>query len=159
MKKKINLLYTILLQHYGPQGWWPGDTPLEVAVGAILTQNTNWKNVALAINRLKEAGLLTAKALHELPEVELAEHIRPAGYYNIKTRRLKNFLNFLFDRYGGSMEEMAAAPLALLRSELLTVKGIGPETGGQHPPLWPGKGKFCGGCLHLPHPLPPWPGR
>ena len=128
MKKKINLLYTILLQHYGPQGWWPGDTPLEVAVGAILTQNTNWKNVALAIDRLKEAGLLTAKALQELPEVELAEYIRPAGYYNIKARRLKNFLHFLFNRYGGSMEVMAAAPVELLRPELLTVKGVGPET-------------------------------
>ena len=93
MNKKITTLYTILLQHYGPQGWWPGDTPLEVAVGAILTQNTNWKNVALAIDRLKEAGLLTAPALYELPELELAAYIRPAGYYNIKARRLKNFLN------------------------------------------------------------------
>jgi endonuclease-3 related protein len=128
VNKKIYLLYTILLQHYGPQGWWPGDTPLEVAVGAILTQNTNWKNVALAIGRLKEAGLLTAGALQELPETFLAEYIRPAGYYNIKARRLKNFLDFLFNRYGGSMEAMAAAPLELLRPELLAVKGIGPET-------------------------------
>ena len=128
MRNKIHLLYSILLQHYGPQGWWPGDTPLEVAVGAILTQNTNWQNVALAIDRLKEAGLLTAGALQELPEMALAEYIRPAGYYNIKARRLKNFLNFLFDSYGGSMEAMAAAPLELLRPELLAVKGIGPET-------------------------------
>ena len=128
VKKKISSLYTILLQHYGPQGWWPGDTPLEVAVGAILTQNTNWQNVALAIKRLKEAGLLTARALQDLPEVELAEYIRPAGYYNIKARRLKNFLNLLFSSYGGDMAEMAAAPLEFLRPELLGVKGIGPET-------------------------------
>jgi endonuclease III related protein len=128
VNKKINLLYTILLDHYGPQGWWPGDTPLEVAVGAILTQNTNWKNVALAIDRLKEAGLLTAPALHELPEAALADYIRPAGYYNIKARRLNNFLDFLFNRYDGSMAVMAAAPLDLLRPELLAVKGIGPET-------------------------------
>ena len=128
MDKKITNLYSVLIQHYGPQDWWPGDTPLEVAVGAILTQNTNWKNVALAIDRLKRSGLLAAKALYELPEAELAEHIRPAGYYNIKARRLKNFLNLLFSNYGGSMEGMAAAPLALLRSELLAVKGIGPET-------------------------------
>ena len=71
---------------------------------------------------------MAAKALYELPEAELAEHIRPAGYYNIKARRLKNFLNLLFSNYGGSMEGMAAAPLTLLRSELLAVKGIGPET-------------------------------
>jgi endonuclease III related protein len=128
VNKKINQLYTILFQHYGPQGWWPGDTPLEVAVGAILTQNTNWQNVALAIHRLKQAGLLTASALFELPEAALAAHIRPAGYYNIKARRLKNFLDLLFARYGGSLESMAAAPLPLLRSELLAVKGIGPET-------------------------------
>ncbi len=128
MKEKISNLYTILLRHYGPQDWWPGDTPLEVAVGAILTQNTNWKNVSLAIDRLKEASLLTAEVLFELPEAELAEYIRPAGYYNIKARRLKNFLNLLFISYGGSMEDMAAAPLELLRPELLTVKGIGPET-------------------------------
>ncbi len=128
MKQKISDLYNSLLQHYGPQGWWPGDTPLEVAVGAILTQNTNWQNVALAIKRLKEAGLLTARALQDLPEVELAEYIRPAGYYNIKARRLKNFLNFLFSSYRGDMAAMAAAPLELLRPELLTVKGIGPET-------------------------------
>ncbi len=128
MNKKISILYTILLQHYGPQGWWPGDTPLEVAVGAILTQNTNWQNVALAIDRLKAAGLLTASALYELPEAELAAYIRPAGYYNIKARRLKNFLNLLVADYGGSMEQMAAAPLKMLRPQLLAVKGIGPET-------------------------------
>ncbi len=128
MDKKITNLYNILHHHYGPQGWWPGDTPLEVAVGAILTQNTNWKNVALAIDRLKQADLLTAKALFELPEAELAEYIRPAGYYNIKARRLKNFLNLLFSSYDGSMEGMAAAPLEQLRPELLAVKGIGLET-------------------------------
>ena len=126
--KKISNLYTILLQHYGPQYWWPGDTPLEVAVGAILTQNTNWQNVAAAIDRLKKADVLTAKALFGLPEAELADYLRPAGYYNIKARRLKNFLNLLFAGYSGSMEKMAAAPLAVLRPELLTVKGIGPET-------------------------------
>lgn len=128
MMQKISDLYNILLRHYGPQGWWPGDTPLEVAVGAILTQNTNWQNVALAIKRLKEAGLLTARALQDLPEAELAEYIRPAGYYNIKARRLKNFLDFLFGSYRGDMAAMAAAPLELLRPELLMVKGIGPET-------------------------------
>jgi endonuclease-3 related protein len=128
VKKKISQLYTTLLDHYGPQDWWPGDTLLEVAVGAILTQNTNWKNVALAIGRLKQAGLLTAAALSELPEAELAAYIRPAGYYNLKARRLKNFLALLVANYHGSMAKMAEAPLELLRPELLAVKGIGPET-------------------------------
>jgi endonuclease III related protein len=126
--KAINDLYVVLLQHYGPQDWWPGDTPLEVAVGAILTQNTNWQNVALAVDRLKQASLLTARALYELPEGELAEYIRPAGYYNIKARRLKSFLDLLFSGYAGSLEGMAQVPWQLLRSELLAVKGIGPET-------------------------------
>ncbi|WP_449245228.1 endonuclease III domain-containing protein [Desulfobacca acetoxidans] len=128
MKEKITTLYHILYQAYGPQGWWPGDSPLEVAVGAILTQNTNWKNVATAIARLKQAGLLNAEALFELPQEVLVEHIRPAGYYNIKARRLKSFLAFLFSAYGGSLEEMAAAELEEVRQQLLAVKGIGPET-------------------------------
>jgi len=128
VQEEILTLYTILHQRYGPQGWWPGDTPLEVAVGAILTQNTNWQNVALAIERLKQAGLLTASALYELPEAALAEYIRPAGYYNIKARRLKNFLELLFSRYGGVMKAMAANTLEVLRPQLLAVNGIGPET-------------------------------
>jgi endonuclease III related protein len=128
LKEKIPTLYTILHHHYGPQGWWPGDTPLEVAVGAILTQNTNWKNVAAAIHRLKQAGLLTAEGLYELPAAELAEYIRPAGYYNLKARRLQNFLEMLFAQFSGSMEAMAAPALEVLRPQLLAVKGIGPET-------------------------------
>jgi len=121
-------LYGKLWEAFGPQGWWPGDTPFEVAVGAILTQNTNWGNVARAIAGLKGQGLLEPKALHDLPESELARLIRPAGYYNIKARRLKNFLDFLANHYQNSMEELAAADLANLRPALLTVKGIGPET-------------------------------
>jgi len=121
-------LYQILGETFGPQGWWPGDTPFEVAVGAILTQNTNWGNVARAIAVLKDRGLLEPQALHELPEAELAQLIRPAGYYNIKARRLKNFLDFLANHYGNSMDRMAGADLDKLRPALLTVKGIGPET-------------------------------
>jgi len=121
-------LYQTLLHHFGPQGWWPGETPLEVAVGAILTQNTNWQNVARAIDRLKQAGLLTAKALWQVPAAELAEHIRPAGYYRIKAQRLKNFITFLVDRYDGAMAGLADRPLERLRPELLAINGIGPET-------------------------------
>jgi endonuclease-3 related protein len=121
-------LYGILWKAWGPQGWWPGDTPFEVAVGAILTQNTNWGNVAQAIAVLKGAELLTPEALHDLPESELARLIRPAGYYNIKARRLKNFLDFLANDYRYSMARLADADLESLRPALLGVKGIGPET-------------------------------
>lgn len=124
----LHELYQRLWEVWGPQGWWPGETPFEVAVGAILTQNTNWNNVALAIAKLKEQEVLEPQALYDLPEAELANLIRPAGYYNIKARRLKNFLAFLANRYRHSMEEMAAARLESLRPELLAIKGIGPET-------------------------------
>jgi len=124
----IHELYERLWEVWGPQGWWPGETPFEVAVGAILTQNTNWNNVARAIAALKEQGWLTPQALHDLPEAELAQFIRPAGYYNIKARRLKNFLDFLAEHYRNSMEGMAADTLENLRPALLAVKGIGPET-------------------------------
>ena len=121
-------LYQRLWEVWGPQGWWPGDTPFEVAVGAILTQNTNWGNVARAITALKDQDLLTPQALHELPETELARLIRPAGYYNLKARRLKNFLDFLANHFENSMARMSAADLASLRPALLGIKGVGPET-------------------------------
>ncbi|MFI5354411.1 MAG: endonuclease III domain-containing protein, partial [Desulfobaccales bacterium] len=126
--KLLQELYDKLWQACGPQGWWPGETPFEVAVGAILTQNTNWGNVARAIAALKDRDLLEPQALHDLPEAELAQLIRPAGYYNLKARRLKNFLALLQGRYQGSMEVMAGDDLEDLRRRLLEVKGIGPET-------------------------------
>jgi endonuclease III related protein len=121
-------LYQRMYEACGPQGWWPGDTPFEVAVGAILTQNTNWGNVARAIAALKDRNLLTPQALHDLPETELARLIRPAGYYNVKARRLKSFLDFLANHFGNSMARLAAGEPGSLRPALLSVKGIGPET-------------------------------
>ncbi|MFA5109877.1 MAG: endonuclease III domain-containing protein [Desulfobaccales bacterium] len=121
-------LYDKTWQALGPQGWWPGETPFEVAVGAILTQNTNWGNVAKAIAVLKDRDLLEPRALGDLPEAELAELIRPAGYYNVKARRLKNFLDFLANRYDNSLAKMAGDEAERLRPALLGVKGIGPET-------------------------------
>lgn len=126
--KLLQQLYDQLWQAFGPQGWWPGETPFEVAVGAILTQNTNWNNVAKAIAALKDLDLLSPQALHDLPEAELALLIRPAGYYNLKARRVKNFLALLQERYQGSMEVMAEDDLEVLQRRLLSVKGIGPET-------------------------------
>jgi endonuclease III related protein len=121
-------LYHRLWETFGPQNWWPGDTAFEMAVGAILTQNTNWRNVSRAIAALKGQNLLDPQALHELPEAELAQLIRPAGYYNLKARRLKNFLDFLAGHHGNSMARLAAGDLESLRPALLSIKGVGPET-------------------------------
>lgn len=130
MKKTAHLLkiYTNLFSFFGPQHWWPGDTPFEVTVGAILTQNTNWSNVEKAIGNLKRERVLNAKALHALPAEKLASLIRPAGYFNIKAKRLKSFLDFLMQHYGGSIKKMKKKNTRALRQELLHVNGIGPET-------------------------------
>jgi len=128
--KKSSLLeiYDKLYAFYGPQHWWPGDSPFEVAVGAILTQNTNWSNVEKAIANLKTARVLSARALNKIPAAELALLIRPSGYFNIKAGRLKAFLAFILTSYRGSMEKMRKGDTASLRQELLNVHGIGPET-------------------------------
>jgi endonuclease-3 related protein len=130
MKKIPSLtgIYNKLYSFYGPQHWWPGDTPLEIAVGAILTQNTNWSNVEKAIANLKREKVLTVKALHELPIQKLASLIRPAGYFNIKAKRLKSFIDFLIENYNGSMKKIKKEDVYLLRKKLLDVHGIGPET-------------------------------
>lgn len=132
--------YKKLFSAFGHQHWWPGDTPFEVIVGAILTQNTAWTNVEKAIRNLKKAKLLNPKRLHDLSQAELAQHIRPAGYFNIKAKRLKHFLNYLFDNYGGNLNRMFKKRTDALRRELLEVNGIGPETAdsillyaGNHP--------------------------
>jgi endonuclease-3 related protein len=127
LRRLLKDLYQILWDALGPQGWWPGETPLEVALGAILTQNTNWNNVARVLAGLKEAGLLNSRTLRELPEAELARRLRPAGYYNVKARRLHNFLAFLA-QFQDSMALMAKEDLDSLRPALLALRGIGPET-------------------------------
>ena len=121
-------VYDRLFAAYGPQHWWPGESPLEVLIGAVLVQNTSWANVARAIERLREADLLDPHALYGLPAQELEELIRPAGYFRVKARRLRNLLGLLVGRYGGSLDAMFAAGLETLRDELLSVNGIGPET-------------------------------
>ena len=125
---KVYEIYDILLSHFGPQGWWPGETEFEVMVGAVLTQNTNWVNVSKAIENLKKEDLLSFEKLHDLPVELLAEKIKPAGYFNLKAARLKNLLNFIAEEYGGSLEDMFAEDTLNLREYILTVKGIGPET-------------------------------
>jgi endonuclease-3 related protein len=132
--------YRKLFSAFGHQHWWPGDTSFEVIVGAILTQNTAWTNVEKAIHNLKKAKLLTPGKLHDLSQDEIAKYIRPAGYFNIKAKRLKHFLNYLFDNYGGNLKKMFKKRTDALRRELLSVNGIGPETAdsillyaGNHP--------------------------
>ncbi|HNY64343.1 MAG TPA: hypothetical protein PKM41_02825 [Deltaproteobacteria bacterium] len=121
-------LYRILSASYGPSGWWPGDSPLEVAVGAVLTQNTAWVNVEKAILNLKKHGMLDLDRLHEADEPTLASLIRPSGYYNIKTRRLKNFVRRVFDRAQGNLGRYLGLDAPVLRDDLLEINGIGKET-------------------------------
>jgi endonuclease-3 related protein len=128
ISEQLTEIYQILLERFGPQHWWPGETQFEIVVGAILTQNTSWANVEKAITNLKAADLLSPAKLHELDIARLAELIRPAGYFNIKAKRLKSFLNWLFDQYAGELPNLEQVNTERLRAELLAVKGIGPET-------------------------------
>jgi len=125
---KLRVIYKTLFKAFGPQHWWPGDTPFEIAVGAILTQNTNWGNVEKAIDNLRAARALSAQKIHEMPIDKLAALIRPAGYFNIKAKRLKAFISFLMKNYHGSMKKMKSDDMRLLREKLISVNGIGPET-------------------------------
>ena len=124
----IHTFYQRLYETFGPQHWWPGETPFEVIIGAILTQNTNWRNVERALTNLKNHKALTPRALRRMPAGDLAALIRPAGYFNVKARRVKNFIDYLYNNYNGDLEGMAAVPTRELRAEILTVNGIGPET-------------------------------
>ena len=121
-------VYLRLHAAYGPQRWWPGETPFEVIVGAILTQSAAWTNVEKAIANLKVAGVLSPAGLARLDGAELARMVYPAGYFNAKARKLKAFVDMLRDRFGGNLERMLAAPAAELRPLLLSTHGIGPET-------------------------------
>lgn len=112
----------------GHQGWWPGDTPFEVCVGAILTQNTAWTNVEKAIRNLKSADVLSPRPMYSLPETELAGLIRPAGYFNLKARRLRSFLKAIVEDGAGSLESLFAGSTETARRRLLEINGIGPET-------------------------------
>ena len=130
MQKRDILLkiYNSLYDFFGPLNWWPGDTPFEIMVGAILTQNTAWRNVEKAINNLKKENLLEAQKLYYINPKKLAQLIKPSGYYNIKARRLKNFVNLFVNDFEGSTEKMFSGDSKELRKKLLKVNGIGPET-------------------------------
>ncbi len=128
IRKALDEGFKRIFDRYGPQKWWPGETTFEIMIGAILTQNTNWKNVEKAINNLKEANLLEPKALFNCSNKKLAELIRPAGYYNLKTKRLKEFLRWLKVKYNLEPKLLRRVSMSKSRPELLGVHGIGPET-------------------------------
>ncbi len=127
-------MYAAMRSHFGAQNWWPASPELpeplrklEICVGAVLTQNTSWRNVERAVARLIEAGCMDVTVLAEMPTELLAERIRPAGYYNVKARRLKNFIDAVCAG-GGGISTFLNRRTDVLREELLAVNGIGPET-------------------------------
>jgi len=121
-------MFDILYAAFGAQNWWPAETELEMMVGAILTQNTNWNNVEKAIENLRMRDLLSVAGLRDIPISLLAEYIRPAGYYNMKARRLKNLLGLIEEEHGGDIDAFFSLDADTLRAELLSVRGIGRET-------------------------------
>jgi len=128
MKTDLLSIHNILLERFGPQDWWPGDTPFEVVIGAILTQSTSWTNVEKAIGNLKKKKLLSPEGIHKIDAGELALHIRSAGYYNAKARKLKEFMEHLYTNHSGKLDQLFESDAKALRVELLSIWGIGPET-------------------------------
>ena len=128
MSAILQEVYRRLFRAFGPQHWWPAQSPFEVMVGAVLVQNTRWRNVERAIENLRQSDLLEGHALAAVPVEELEELIRPAGYFRIKAKRLRSLLEFFVGRYDASIEAMFRTPLPQLRDELLGVHGVGPET-------------------------------
>lgn len=120
-------IYEILYSAFGAQHWWPGDTPSEIMVGAILTQNTNWRNVSRAIDNIKRAGLMNPRKLLKQQSM-VPDLIRPAGYYKVKSKRLVAFLTYFVKHYDGDIERMKRKKTEALRNELLSIQGIGHET-------------------------------
>jgi endonuclease-3 related protein len=121
-------VYNRLLSSFGLQHWWPGDSPFEVMVGAVLTQSTAWRNVEKAIDNLKAADALSPEALHQMPAEKIAALIRPSGYYNQKARKMKALVDWLAAEHQGNPETLALSPTGELRAQLLDLLGIGPET-------------------------------
>lgn len=126
--EELQGIYQRLSSHYGPQNWWPAESRFEVMVGAILTQNTSWQNVEKALANLQAAELLSLGSMSALTVEELAEHIRPAGYFTLKANRLQNLFHLLNEQWDGDLDYFFQQPAMALREQLISVKGIGPET-------------------------------
>jgi endonuclease-3 related protein len=127
-QEQVRQIYRKLAREWGPQHWWPAETPFEVIVGSILTQNTSWTNVERALANLRAAGVLSLEGIRNTGLADLESLVRPSGYFRQKAQRLKELVAFIGAKYGGLLERMFATSNAELRSELLTQKGIGPET-------------------------------
>lgn len=127
-KLTLQQLCDRLAAHFGPLHWWPAETPFEVVIGAILTQNTAWRNVEYAIANLKQAQALTPAAIRALSEPELQQLIRPAGFFRQKAERLQLFVGHLFSHHNDELAHLLAGELDAVRQELLSLKGVGPET-------------------------------
>ena len=124
----MEAIYDTMDGHFGDLAWWPAQTPFEVIVGAILTQNTAWRNVERAIVNLKDARIMSPAGLLAAEDKTVAELIRPSGYFNVKTRRLKSFVHYLEEFQGGDLDRMFACNMWQLRESLLGIHGIGKET-------------------------------
>ncbi len=127
LSEKLLKIYQVLHKSFGPQNWWPGETPFEIMVGAILTQNTNWRNVEKAITNIKTAHLLEPKKLLKNRRI-IPKLVKPSGFYNLKSRRLIQFLKYYVNSYDGSVKHYLKKKTAVLRGELLSVHGVGKET-------------------------------
>ncbi len=130
-KQDLLDLYERLFAEHGPRHWWPtsgGGGRFEIICGAILTQNTQWRNAENSLANMKEAGYWSFAAVHAAPELELAEVIKPSGYYNTKSRKLKTFAAVVEEEHGGSLESLFDRSVHELRKKLLGIWGIGEET-------------------------------
>ncbi|MHB1795730.1 MAG: base excision DNA repair protein [Acidobacteriaceae bacterium] len=127
-EQQLRAMYAALLAAYGTRKWWPADTAFEVVLGAFLTQATAWRSVERSIANLRAAGLLTIDGIRKIPEEALRQPIRPSGFVVRKAASIKSFVQFLDDRYAGSLDRMAQQPTAELRAQLLALPGVGPET-------------------------------
>ena len=128
MANRLMEVYHRLYAAYGPQHWWPGDSPFEVIAGAILTQSAAWTNVETALANMRAAGCWSFEAVHQLPEPDLAQLVRSSGYFNAKARKLKAFAAHVAVNYQGDLARLLSKPAAPLREELLSIHGIGDET-------------------------------
>ncbi len=128
VREQLEEIYARVYAHFGPQHWWPGETPWEVMVGAILTQNTSWRNVEKALANLKQAGRLEPESLRRTRTATLARLVRPSGYFNLKAKKLRALVEFLYKYYEGDPTNLVGGELAVQRTQLLAVYGIGPET-------------------------------
>jgi endonuclease III related protein len=127
-RRDLRQAYTLMRAQFGHQRWWPADSPFEVCVGAVLVQHTSWSNVQRTLAHIKQRGRLDARQLLALPEAELARLLHPCGYFNVKARRLRAFLQALIDQANGELDRFLSGPTPAVRQRLLAIPGIGPET-------------------------------